>query len=79
MRQESIDPTNLTPHQRLRELSAILASGIRRSRTNTPVAPDSAFDASEISPNERKSSQNGLEFHSPSRPDGQCQPEIQED
>lgn len=79
MRQESIDPTNLTPHQRLRELSAILASGIRRNRTKATVTPDSAFDASEISPNERESSQNGLEFVERSRPDGRCQPEIQED
>ena len=79
MRHESIDPTNLTPHQRMRELSAILASGIRRTRTRAQVTPDPAFDASEISPNEREISQYGLEFPSPSRPDGRCQPEIQED
>lgn len=40
MRPTSDDPTTLSPHERLRELTAILATGIHRLRGMTPVLPE---------------------------------------
>jgi hypothetical protein len=66
----------LNPHERLRELAGILAQGIQRCRTGFPVVPESAAESAKSINNQPKSSRNGLEFLSASRPDGQCQPET---
>jgi len=51
------------PHQRLRELAAILATGIQRLRTNRSAWPDSSDFSAESSP-------SGLEAVATTRPDG---------
>ena len=76
MRFGADDPAQLTAHQRLSELAAILARGILRCRNSFPVTPESGQSNPELPNNREKSSQNGLEFVSTSRPDGQCQPET---
>lgn len=40
MRAAPDDPFRLTPHERLRELTAILANGIHRLREGTPAPPE---------------------------------------
>lgn len=63
------DPESLTPHERLSEITAILATGVHRLRAITPVTPESG----EIS---RESSQAGLEAVATSSPYGsERQPE----
>lgn len=57
------DPVPLTPHERLRELTAILANGIHRLRAITPVPPDDH-------PISGESSQTGLEAVAATRPYG---------
>jgi len=57
------DPASLSPHERLRELTAILANGIHRLRGMTPVLPECREIPAE-------SSQTGLEAVAPTRPDG---------
>lgn len=76
MRHDTDDPALLKPHERLRELAAILARGIQRCRTGSPVTPESAAEPAKPIKNQPKSSRNGLEFLSASRPDGQRQPET---
>ena len=53
----------LTPHERLRELTAILANGIHRLRTITPAVPECPEIPAE-------SSQTGLEAVATTRPYG---------
>ncbi|MEK6675066.1 MAG: hypothetical protein AABZ47_05350 [Planctomycetota bacterium] len=40
MRPAPDDPSSLSPHERLRELTAILAEGIHRLRAFPPVEPE---------------------------------------
>ena len=56
-------PGSLTPHERLRELTAILATGIHRLRSIPPASPE----CGQIS---GKSSPTGLEAVETTRPDG---------
>ncbi|MEK6674491.1 MAG: hypothetical protein AABZ47_02425 [Planctomycetota bacterium] len=42
MRPAPDDPSALTQHERLRELTAILANGIHRLRTNPSASPESS-------------------------------------
>ena len=53
----------LTPHERLRELTAILANGIHRLRAIPPVLPECREIPAESSP-------TGLEADARTRPDG---------
>ncbi len=57
------DPDSLTPHERLRELTAILANGIHHLRA---IPPD-PLECREIP---AESSQTGLEAVAPTRPYG---------
>jgi hypothetical protein len=43
-------PSELSPHERLRELTAILANGIHRLHTRTPASPERHEIPSESSP-----------------------------
>ena len=63
MRSVSDDPSFLTPHQRLRELAAILAQGVGRLRHR----PAQDAESARISP---ESSPTGLEVSATSCPDG---------
>jgi hypothetical protein len=54
MRPTPNDPSTLSPHQRLRELTAILANGIHRLRARPPVPPENREFPAEFS-------QTGLE------------------
>ena len=63
MRPTSDAPSILSPHERLRELTAILANGIHRLRAVTPAPPE----CREI-PGD--SSQTGLEAVAATRPYG---------
>jgi hypothetical protein len=59
----SNDPSALSPHERLRELTAILANGIHRLRRFPPAKPECRRIPAE-------SSQTGLEAVATTRPDG---------
>jgi hypothetical protein len=62
-RPDPATPASLTPHDRLRELTAILANGIHRLRANPSVTPERrSFPA--------ESSENGLDCVAQTRPDG---------
>ena len=50
MRPAADDPSNLSPHARLRELTAILANGIHRLRQIPPAGPKSGQIPAEFSP-----------------------------
>jgi hypothetical protein len=63
MRPTSDAPSILSPHERLRELTAILANGIHRLRGMTPVLPECREIPAE-------SSQTGLDPGARTRPDG---------
>lgn len=63
MRTASDDPSRLTPHERLRELTAILANGIHRLRGMTPAPPECGEIPAE-------SSQTGLDPGARTCPDG---------
>ncbi len=63
MRPAPDDPSRLSPHERLRELTAILANGIHRLRGMTPVLPECREIPAE-------SSQTGLDPGAQTRPDG---------
>lgn len=76
MRFGTDDPAHLTAHQRLSELAAIFARGILRCRSSFPVTPETGQSDPNSPKNSEKSSRNGLEFVSFSRPDDQCQPET---
>jgi len=56
-------PSESSPHERLRELTAILANGIHRLRRIAPVLPEPREIPAE-------SSQSGLEAVATTRPDG---------
>jgi len=56
-------PDSLTPHERLRELTAILANGIHRLRGASPVPPEGRQIPTDSSP-------IGLEAIATTRPDG---------
>jgi len=56
-------PDSLAPHERLRELTAILASGIHRLRGASPVPPEGRQIPGD-------SSLTGLEAVATTRPDG---------
>jgi len=57
------DADSLTPHERLRELTATLANGIHRLRGMTPALPECGQIPAE-------SSQTGLDPGARTRPDG---------
>ena len=57
------DPEQLTAEERIRELAALLAEGVRRARPRATLTP-------EIAPVSEESSASRLEFSVPSRPDG---------
>ena len=57
------DSVSQTPHERLRDLTAILANGIHRLRAITPALPECAQIPGE-------SSQTGLDPGARSSPDG---------
>jgi hypothetical protein len=59
----SDDPSALSPHDRLRELTSILANGIHRLRAIAPAVPECGQIPSE-------SSSTGLEGVSSTRPYG---------
>ena len=62
------DPCIFSPHERLCELTAILANGIHRLRATTPAPPDGH-------PIPGESFQNSLEAVAETCPDGtECQP-----
>ncbi|NLY01560.1 MAG: hypothetical protein GXY83_36180 [Rhodopirellula sp.] len=63
MRPTSDDPTTLSPHERLRELTAILATGIHRLRGMPPAPPECGQIPAE-------SSQTGLDPGARTCPDG---------
>jgi len=63
MRPATDDPSSLSPHERLRELTAILANGIHRLRPITPAPPECRQIPAE-------SLQTGLEPGARTRPDG---------
>ncbi|MCK6486452.1 MAG: hypothetical protein L6R00_20235 [Phycisphaerae bacterium] len=50
MRPATDDPSNLSPHERLRELTAILANGIHRIRQIPPMGPKAGQIPAEFSP-----------------------------
>jgi hypothetical protein len=50
MRAAPDDPSGLTPHERLRELTAIMANGIHRLRAITPAPPECRQIPAESSP-----------------------------
>jgi len=56
-------PDSLTPHERLRELTAILANGIHRLRGASPAPPEGRQIPGDSSP-------TGLEAVATTRPDG---------
>jgi|GEM_PF-3159663 len=63
------DPGNLSPRERLRELTAILVRGVHLLRESRPVWPESGQFPADSSP-------PGLEAVATSRPYGlRCQPE----
>ena len=62
-RGDRADPVSLTPHDRLRELAAILASGVHRLRAIPPAPP-------EVRGTPAESSEAGLEPVATTRPDG---------
>lgn len=47
----SDDPATMSPHERLRELTAILATGIHRLRSIRPAPPEGGQIPAESSPN----------------------------
>ncbi len=63
MRPAPDDPSALSPHERLRELTAILANGIHRLRAITPAVPECRDIPAD-------SSQTGLDPGARTRPDG---------
>ena len=63
MRTASDDPAALSPHERLRELTAILATGIYRLRAIPSVTPEDQGIPAE-------SPQSGLDPGAQTRPDG---------
>jgi hypothetical protein len=63
MRSESDDTSDLQPHERLREIAAILAQGAHRLRLRPAQTAESGQDLPE-------SSQTGLEVSATSCPDG---------
>jgi hypothetical protein len=63
MRPTSDDPSTLSPNERLRELTAILANGIHRLHAITPAVPECREIPAE-------SSQTGLDPGARTRPDG---------
>jgi len=79
MRLRADDPALRKPHERLRELAAILALGMQRCRTGLPVTPESSPNSVKTREKQQRSSRNCLEFLSASRPDGRCQPKTQEE
>ena len=56
-------PEQLTAEERIRELAALLAEGVRRARPRAAVTP-------EIAPVSEESTARRLEFSVPPRPDG---------
>jgi len=62
---DRIDRDSLTPHERLRELTAILANGIHRLRGLSPASPERREVPAESSP-------TGLDSGARSRPDAPC-------
>jgi len=63
MRPAPDDPSTLSPHERLRELTAILANGIHRLRSIPPAPPECRQIPGESSP-------TGLDPEARTRPDG---------
>ena len=63
MRPAPDDPSALSPHERLRELTAIFSSGIHRLRAITPALPECREIPAE-------SSSSGLDPGASTRPDG---------
>ncbi|MCK6485022.1 MAG: hypothetical protein HUU22_07160 [Phycisphaerae bacterium] len=63
MRPAADDPFNLTPHERLRELTAILANGIHRLRGITPTGLKNCQIPAESSP-------TGLDLGAQTCPEG---------
>ena len=63
MRPTSDDPSTLSPNERLRELTAILANGIHRLHAITPAVPECGQIPAE-------SSRTGLDLGVRTRPDG---------
>ena len=63
MRPASDDPSTLSPHERLRELTAILANGIHRLRAISPALPECQEIPAESLP-------TGLDPGARTRPDG---------
>ena len=63
MRPTSDDPSSLSPHERLRELTAILANGIHRLRANSAALTEKRQILG-------KSSQTGLDPGARTCPDG---------
>ena len=57
------DPDQLTADERIRDLAAILAQGVRRSRPRATLTPENGPVSEESSP-------RCLEFPTRSRPDG---------
>ena len=68
MRTMHDDPADLTPHQRLLELAAIFARGVRRLRAR-PSLDGVNIDASGSSQISAESPPDGLELPRDSRPD----------
>ena len=63
MRPTPDDPSTLSPHERLRELTAILANGIHRLRAIAPAPPECGQIPAEFS-------QTGLDPVARTCPDG---------
>lgn len=57
------DSVSLTAHERLRELTSILANGIHRLRANPPASPEDREIPADSSP-------TSLDSRARSRPDG---------
>jgi hypothetical protein len=77
MRETLPDPSSLTPHERLTELAALLATGYARGRRGATQAATLPQGRDPAPPGRRlalsfppESTANCLEFASPSRPDG---------
>ncbi len=75
MRLDHDDPSDFTPHERLREVAVILAGGFHRLRAEPAIASQSEeagspFANTEVGQISSKSCHNHLDSSSPSRPDG---------
>ncbi len=70
------DPARLSPHDRLRELAGILATGVRRCRGRGADWGRGGQKGRFSGPEQGFSSPPGLEFLPHSHPDGCCQRET---